>query len=162
MMSRLFLAGDIQSLKWSLSVAVCRVPSSSIWSHERIWHQNELFGQCFSTVITFRSQSSDLWDILDAWIDFPRIDLNYLPALPPISVSLCFLLPACCYLGPNSSVKSSGKSCHWSMRTIHIEILLSVWKKKMAFFEVTSKLYYQSEICFLSRSYKGIKRKIVA
>lgn len=133
MMSRLFLAGDIQSLKWSLSVAVCRVPSSSIWSHERIWHQNELFGQCFSTVITFRSQSSDLWDILDAWIDFPRIDLNYLPALPSISVSLCFLLPACCYLGPNSSVKSSGKSCHWSTWTIHIEILLPVWKKNGLF-----------------------------
>lgn len=94
MMSIWFLAGDMQSLKWSLSAAVCRMPNSSIWSHGWNWHQNELFGQCFSTVITFRSQSSDLWDILDVWIEFPRIDLNYLPAFSSISVSLCFLLPA--------------------------------------------------------------------
>lgn len=69
----------------------------------------------FSNVITFCSQSSDLWEILNAWIDFPRIDLNYLPALPSIYVSLCFLIPACCCFSLSvSSVKSSEKSCHWS------------------------------------------------
>lgn len=161
MMSHLFLAGDIQSLKWSLSVAVCRVPSSSIWSHERIWHQNELFGQCFSTVITFCSQSSDLWDILDAWIDFPRIDLNiYLPCLLSPSPSASFSQPVVIWV--LTPLWSRQERAVIEVRESFTLRSSSPCEKKMAFFEVTSKLYYQSEICFLSRSYKGIKRKIVA